>query len=90
MTQRAEDPNDGKRRGPGHSGNVNRLLWGLYMACAAVFAADFFYAKSIHFDPPENVPAFYALYGFVAFVVIVLGGKLLRLIVKRDEDFYDR
>lgn len=87
----------GHKRPPGekpgwldNAANVNRLLWVLYLACAAVFAADFFYVKKMHFVPPENIPAFYGLYGFAAFVVIVFGGKLLRRIVMRDEDYYDR
>ena len=70
--------------------NVNKLLWALYLACAAVFAADFLIPRPMHFEPPENIPGFFALFGFIAFVVIVFGGKLLRLIVKRDADYYDR
>ena len=41
-----------------------------------------------HFDV-ETVFGFQAIFGFVAFVVIVYLGRFLRLIVKREEDYYD-
>ena len=69
--------------------NVNRLLWILGAACAAVFAMDFLYVRPIHFDP-ERLYGFFGLYGFVCFVFIVFAGKLLRKLVMRDEDYYDR
>lgn len=34
--------------------------------------------------------SFYALYGFVACVALVLAAKVLRQVVMRPEDFYDR
>ena len=34
--------------------------------------------------------AFYALYGFFACVALVLAAKVLRRIVMRPEDYYDR
>ena len=37
----------------------------------------------------EKIPGFYAIVGFVAFVLIVRGGQALRLLIKRDEDYYD-
>jgi hypothetical protein len=33
---------------------------------------------------------FYAAYGFFACVVLVLMAKVLRLVLKRPEDYYDR
>lgn len=35
------------------------------------------------------MPVFFALYGFAAFVFIVLAGQHLRKLVARDEDYYD-
>jgi hypothetical protein len=40
--------------------------------------------------PIERVPAFYALYGFAALVGVVMAAKGLRLLIKRDEEYYDR
>jgi len=34
--------------------------------------------------------AFYALYGFVACVILVLAAKALRRVLKRPEDYYER
>lgn len=34
--------------------------------------------------------AFYALYGFVGSVLLVLTAKQLRRVLRRDEDFYER
>ena len=38
----------------------------------------------------EGLPGFYAIYGFVACVLLVLAAKKLRGILMRDEDYYDR
>ena len=40
--------------------------------------------------PVEGWFGFYALYGFVACVLLVLVAKQLRKILMRDEDYYDR
>ena len=69
--------------------NVNILVWALVAACVAVAAADLFYVKKIHFNP-ENIIAAYGIDGFLCFVFIVFAGKFLRVIVMRDEDYYDR
>ena len=37
----------------------------------------------------EKIPGFYGIVGFVAFVVIVRGGEVLRKVIKRDEGYYD-
>jgi len=72
-----------------NSKNVDYLVWGLYALCALIAGADFFYVKHPHFQA-ENIPIFYGLYGFLCFVFIVFAGKLLRKLVMRDEDYYDR
>jgi hypothetical protein len=61
----------------------------LYAACALLAVADFVVSRHIY-TAIERVPAFYALYGFVALVGVVLAAKALRLIVRRDEEYYDR
>jgi hypothetical protein len=61
----------------------------IYVACALLVVADFIVHRHIS-TAIERVPAFYALYGFAALVGVVLASKGLRLLVKRDEEYYDR
>ncbi len=37
----------------------------------------------------ENIPAFYAMYGFVACVLLVVLAKWMRKVVMRKEEYYD-
>ncbi len=68
--------------------NVKRVIHGLYIACAVVFAADFFIER--HIDHPwESMVGFYGIYGFITFSILVLGAKELRKILMRKEDYYD-
>jgi len=70
--------------------NVKRLLWSLYISLALLIIVDFFIPKHPYF-PWEEYPSFYATYGFVSCVLLVLVAKYaLRKIVKRSEDYYDR
>ncbi|RMH83339.1 MAG: hypothetical protein D6681_16940 [Calditrichaeota bacterium] len=77
--------------------NVKRVLVGLYSACALLFVLDFLFLlfpetfhKHAHYAW-ENWPGFYAVYGFVSCVFLVLLAKhVLRPLVKRSEDYYDR
>ena len=68
--------------------NVDRLLRGFYAICILLVVIDFFVHRHIYMEW-ENLPAFYALYGFVACVLLVLLAKLLRKVVMRKEDYYD-
>jgi hypothetical protein len=61
----------------------------LYVVCAVLVIADFFAHRHIS-TAIERIPAFYAIYGFIALVGVVLAAKGLRLLVKRDEGYYDR
>ena len=38
----------------------------------------------------ESWPAFFAVFGFLACVVLVFGAKLLGLLLKRPDTYYDR
>ena len=64
-----------------------RAFW--FALCGVLFLADGFYEKHSHFSA-EDVFGFYALYGFVMCVVLVIGAKLMRVFLMRDEDYYDR
>ena len=68
--------------------NVTRIVYGLAVLGALALAADFFFSKHPHFAV-ERWPAFYALYGFVGSVLLVLAAKLLRRLLRRDEDYYE-
>ena len=61
----------------------------LFAACALLVIADFLVHRHIS-TGVERVPAFYALYGFVALVGVVMAAKGLRRIVMRGEDYYDQ
>ncbi len=40
--------------------------------------------------PLERIPAYYAIYGFIALVTVVMLAKLLRKLVGREEDYYEK
>ncbi len=65
------------------------IFYGLLGACAAVALADFVIHKHTTFEF-ETTFAFHAGFGFLAYLTIVNSAKVLRLIVKRPEDYYDR
>ena len=81
-----ENPNPGWADKTANRRLIRRIL---YTVCAVLVVADFVVSRYIY-TAIERVPAFYALYGFVALVGVVLAAKGLRLLVKRDEEYYDR
>lgn len=68
--------------------NVKRVLYGFYFICALLVVVDFLVHRHIGLDW-EKIPAFYAMYGFVACVLLVVLAKLMRKLVMRKEDYYD-
>ncbi len=69
--------------------NVMILLMLLFGSCLALLIVNFSLPKHSHFSW-EEWSGFYAAYGFVACVGLVLAAKfILRKIVKRSEDYYD-
>ncbi len=68
--------------------NVKRVLKGFYICCVLLVAADFIVHRHTGFDW-EKIPAFYAIYGFAACVLLVLAARELRKLVMRKEDYYD-
>ena len=59
-----------------------------YVSLVILLIIDFFPHKHVHFNW-ENAPFFYAVYGFIACVSLIFVAKLLRLLVKRREDYYE-
>jgi len=70
-----------------HNSSVRRVLYALYTCCATLLVIDFLYHRhSMH--PWDSWWGFYAGYGFLGCVLLVLIAKLLRKLVKRPEDYY--
>lgn len=67
---------------------VARFIAVFFVISGLLFVADFFVDRSIH-QPAEKIPGFYAIYGFVGCVVLVLVAKQMRKVVMRDETYYD-
>lgn len=69
--------------------NVKILLGCFYASLVVLLLIEFLLHKHPHFGW-EAWPEFFAVYGFVACVVLVIVAKyFLRSLVKRDEDYYD-
>ena len=68
--------------------NIRKMLKVFYGICALLVIADFLVHRHIYHDW-ENIPAFYAIYGFVGCVVLVLIAKEMRKVLMRGEDYYD-
>ena len=66
------------------SPGVARFVGVFFTISAILFVADFFVEREIH-QPAEQLPGFYAIYGFVGCVVLVLVAGQLRKVVMRDE-----
>lgn len=68
--------------------NVKRVMYALYVVSGLSLLLDFVIYRKVH-HPWEAAPAFYAGYGFVACVVLVLAATQLRKLIMRAEDYYD-
>ena len=69
--------------------NINLLIWCLVGVCAVLVLADLVYPNDHPHFNVEKFFGFQAWFGFAAFVGVVFIGRFLRLIVKREEDYYD-
>ena len=84
--------NDQDRHAPGwfeKPENQDKLWYALLVVAGILTASEFLYEHHPHFEI-EKIPEFFEIFGFLAFVFIVFAGKFLRLIIMRDEDYYDR
>ena len=69
--------------------NIQLVLYGLFGSLVLLLAIEPFITKHPYFAW-ENSFGFYAIYGFVACVLLVLIAKyVLRPLIKREEDYYD-
>lgn len=68
--------------------NVKRAIYVLVVICAVNLGLDLVIHR--HADHPwEHLFGFYAVYGFVACVILVLFAKQMRKVLMRKEDYYD-
>ncbi len=68
--------------------NVRRLLGTFFVSLGLLLVAELFIHKHPEF-PWEGSFGFFASYGFVSCVSLIYIAKLLRKVVRRDEDYYD-
>ncbi|MGB5277779.1 MAG: hypothetical protein WBO73_13125 [Gammaproteobacteria bacterium] len=68
--------------------NVSRLLGGFYVVCVVLLVLDFILHRHIAVKW-ETLTGFYALFGFIACVALVLIAKEMRKVVMRKEEYYD-
>jgi len=73
---------------------IKAIIYSLYGICALLIVIDLFATFEIGLHrhivhPFEKLPGFYAIYGFVGCVVLVLVAKEMRKILMRKEDYYD-
>ena len=68
--------------------NVKRLLFAFFIISAGLLFTDFFFLRHVSVEVEEYF-GFYALYGLIGSVFLVLSAKELRKILMRKEDFYD-
>ncbi len=73
--------------------NVLRLIWIFFALCALLLSVDLLFHRHLSFAegvfPVEGWFGFYAIYGFVACVLLVLAATELRKVLMRREDYYD-
>jgi len=75
--------------------NVKRLLRGFFGICIVLVVIDLVdFALHLHLRHVdhkwEGLPGFYAIYGFVACVLLVVIAKQMRKVLMRGEDYYDK
>lgn len=69
--------------------NVKKFFPAFYIIVIIFLIAEFFIHKHTYF-PWEEYTFFYASFGFVVFVFLIMIAKhILRPIVKRKEDYYN-
>ncbi len=69
--------------------NVTKIVWALGALCVLLFFADALYHKHTEFAI-DDLFGFYALFGFVVYVGLILTAKALRWLLMRPEDYYYR
>ena len=68
--------------------NINKMLKVFYVICVLLVLVDFIVHRHVYHSW-ENIPAFYAIYGFVGCSILVFIAKWMRTFLMRSEDYYD-
>ena len=68
--------------------NIKKLWIMLYALCGLLVVSDFFTHRHPHFGF-DGFFGFYALLGFVSCAALILFSKLVGLVLKVKEDYYD-
>ena len=88
MSERPDAPAPRKRYLFDNGRNVQRVLWLFYAACAVVLGAEFVVDRHAG-HPWDGLFGFYALFGFLAYALLVVLAEGLRHLVSRRPDYYD-
>ena len=67
--------------------NVRRLWRGFLVLLALTVVAEFFITLHPHFEV-ESLPAFYAVFGFLACAAMIVVAKILGMLLKRPDTYY--
>ena len=76
--------------------NIRKIIVTLVVTCvllvigSEVTAYLHLWHKHTYFQVEQIIPAFYALFGFIAYCGIVWAAVGLRTFISREEDYYDR
>ncbi len=69
--------------------NVQRLLYGFYACLVLLLILDLFLHRHTYFSF-EKAFGFFAVFGFISCILLLLVVKAMRFFLKRNEDYYDR
>jgi hypothetical protein len=85
--------NGGKKPGPGYRAAApsGETVWRLVLSASAILLllADFFVHRHAYFDW-AGFPEVNAVFGLAGGVILVAAAWILRRMVRRGEDYYDR
>ena len=71
------------------SSRLRAVMIAFIILCVCLFAVDFFVKRYVYFEI-EGLYNFYSIYGFIMFSIIIFGSRLLRALLGRSENFYDK
>lgn len=66
---------------------ARRFIQVLGIVCVLLVTLEFVIHRHAY-SQTEAMPLFFAAYGFIAFIIVVAGGVLLRKLVMRPSDYY--
>ena len=71
------------------AGRLRALMSAFLILCFCLFVTDFFVKRYVYFEI-ERTYNFYSIYGFMMFSIIIFGSRVLRFLLGRPENFYDK